>query len=91
MQIDFFSLTSNSVLRCITKLGLDAIFKQNNFFKFYCKNVNVFIFSYFEPNFIEKFYLEKWFFKYWSRDYFPQNDNSFFETQHFFNVLFADL
>ena len=38
--------------------------------------------------------LGKWFFKFWSRDYFSKRKFVFwphFETQHFFNVLFADL
>ena len=30
------------------------------------------MFSYFEPNFIEKIPLSKWFFKFWSRDYFRE-------------------
>ena len=30
------------------------------------------MFSYFEPNFIEKFYRESVFFKFWSRDYFRE-------------------
>ena len=53
-----------------------------------------FMFSYFEPNFIEKFHWD-FFSKFWSRDCFRENENSFFgrhfETQHFLNVLFADL
>ena len=36
------------------------MFKQN-FLKIYFKNVNVFMFSYFEPNFIEKFHWESGF------------------------------
>ena len=43
-----------SLLRNVTKLVLSVIFKQNTFFKFYFKNVNVDIFSYFESNFIDK-------------------------------------
>ena len=34
---------------------LAAILKQNNFFICYFSDVNVFMFSYFEPNCIEKF------------------------------------
>ena len=55
-------ISINVALLCnVTKLVSTAIFKQNNFFKFYFKNVNVFVLSYFEPNFIEKFNWESGF------------------------------
>ena len=37
------------------------------FFKIYFSNVNLFIFSFFEPNFIEKFLWESVFFKIWPK------------------------
>ena len=47
----------------MTKLVLAAIFKQNIFFfKFYFKNVKVFVFSYFESKFTEKFLRKSVFF-----------------------------
>ena len=45
-----------ALLHNVTKLASAATFKQNNFFfQIYFKNVNLFIVSYFELNFIEKF------------------------------------
>ena len=57
------------------------------FFKFHFKNVNVFLFSYFEPNLIEKFLWDSWFFFFNFFSFFDR----YFETEHFLNVLFADL
>ena len=53
------------------------------------------MFSYFEPNFIEKFRLESvffffffFFFKFWPRDYFRE---TFLKCNIFFDVIFAYL
>ena len=48
------------------------------------------MFSYFEPNFIEKFHLKSFFFffKFWPRDYFRE---TFLKCNIFFDVIFADL
>ena len=61
-----------------TTIVLATIFKQNNLLKlkFYFSNVNIFRFSYFEPNFIEKFLWESVFFKFWSRDHFRETEIS---------------
>ena len=47
-------------LTCIRGVYLAAILKRNVFFIyfFYLNNVNLFMFTYFEPNFIEIFFLE---------------------------------
>ena len=85
--------TTGIWLRALTKIVLAANFKQKIFcFKFYFKYVNVFMFFYFAlKNFIRRVFfflkLVTWL--------FSQNDNSLFnhhfETQHFLNVLFADV
>ena len=53
------------------------------------------MFSYFEPNFNEKFHWENVFFKFWSCDYFRVTKIRFLaailKPNIFFNVLFADL
>ena len=53
------------------------------------------MFSYFEPHFIEKFLWESGFSQILVTWLYLQNENSFFgrhfETEHFLNVLFADL
>ena len=52
------------------------------------------MFSYFEPNFIEKFHWESCFSKFGHVTIFAKRKFVYgrhFEMQHFFNVLFADL
>ena len=48
---------------------------ESFFFKYYFTNVNLFMFSYFEPNFIEIVHLEKCFFFFFFFSDFGQNRN----------------
>ena len=48
-------------------LGRHFKMELSFFFKCYFSNGNLFMFSYFEPNFIEKFLLGKCFFKFWPK------------------------
>ena len=66
-----------------------------SFFKFYFKNVNVLMFSYFEPNFIEKFHWESGFSNFDHVTIFREMKIHFLaailKRNIFLNVLFADL
>ena len=58
------------------------------------QNVNVFMFSYFEPNFFEKFHWERGFSNFGHVTIFAKRKFGFlggfhFESQHFFNVFIS--
>ena len=82
-------------MRNVTKLVLAAILNGIIFFLILFKNVNVFMFINFEPNFIEKFLWQSGLSKFLSRDFFRETTIRFFffgrhfETKHFLIVLFA--
>ena len=64
------------------------------YYKFYFKNVNIFMFSWFEPNFIEKFYWKSGFSNFGHVTIFAKRKFFFwppFGNDTFFNVLFADV
>ena len=78
------------IVQNITKLVLAPIFKQYIFLKSYVKNVNVFMFFNFVPNFYFywKIPLGKWFFKFWSHDFFAKQ--KFVYWPPFWNETFLD-
>ena len=65
------SINEHYLMHNVKNLVLAAILKWNIFFfKFYFKDVNVFMFFNLEPNFIEKFLWKSgFFFQFWSHDY----------------------
>ena len=80
-----------ALLRNVTKIFLAAIFKENNCFQILFQKYKSFMFSYFEPDFIEKFFWESGFSNLGHMTVFVRQNFVFghhFETEHFWSFFF---